>query len=143
MGIISDTVAGAMKGTLGKVFDRVADLIPDKVAAAQARADFEKELLTIASSVDVEQAKVNAVEAASPNLFIAGWRPFFGWVCGSAVAMNFVFFPLIKWWAAIWYPALPPLPMLDLGPLVTLFAGMLGLSGMRMAEKFGDVESNR
>ena len=36
------------------------------------------------------QTKINMVEASHRTLFVAGWRPFVGWICGFALAYNFV-----------------------------------------------------
>ena len=39
------------------------------------------------------QIEVNKVEAASSNLFVAGWRPFIGWTCGLGMFGNFITIP--------------------------------------------------
>ena len=36
------------------------------------------------------QAEINKIEAQHRTIFVAGWRPFIGWVCGFALAYNFV-----------------------------------------------------
>ena len=35
------------------------------------------------------QTKINEIEAGHRTVFVAGWRPFIGWVCGVALAYNF------------------------------------------------------
>jgi hypothetical protein len=32
-------------------------------------------------------------EAAHPSIFVAGWRPFIGWVGGVALAYQFIKYP--------------------------------------------------
>lgn len=80
------------------------------------------------------QAQVNAIEASNKSIFIAGWRPFIGWVCGSGLAIQFIINPFVTWIAAL---AKHPVafPALDLGTLMTLLFGMLGLGAMRTFEK--------
>jgi Sec-independent protein secretion pathway component TatC len=69
------------------------------------------------------------------STFVAGWRPFVGWVCGIAIAYNYVVMPFIVW-IAIWIDSgAPAMPMLDTGELMTLLLGMLGLGAMRSYEK--------
>ena len=36
------------------------------------------------------QTRINEIEAQHRTVFVAGWRPFIGWVCGVALAYNFV-----------------------------------------------------
>lgn len=79
------------------------------------------------------QIQVNAVEAASKSTWVAGWRPFVGWICGSALGVP----PLL--WAiqcivllAHHQYTLPPFNGEELG---TILLGLLGLGGMRTYEK--------
>lgn len=79
------------------------------------------------------QIQVNAVEAASKSTWVAGWRPYIGWICGSALAVP----PLL--WAiqcvvllAHHQYTLPPFDGAELG---TILLGLLGLGGMRTYEK--------
>jgi Holin of 3TMs, for gene-transfer release len=87
-----------------------------------------------------DQAAVNQVEAASQKLFVAGWRPFIGWVCGSGLAVQFIVGPVVTWAAAL---AKHPVvfPTLDMGTLMTLLLGMLGLGTMRTFEKVNGVNA--
>lgn len=81
------------------------------------------------------QLKINEVEARSPNIFVSGWRPFVGWVCGAGLAYTFLFYPLILWaWTFSGIEGEAP-PNLDTGVLQTILMGMLGLGGMRTVEK--------
>ena len=34
------------------------------------------------------QLDVNKVEAASANVFVAGWRPYIGWICGTGLGVQ-------------------------------------------------------
>jgi hypothetical protein len=80
------------------------------------------------------QAEINKMEAQHRTVFVAGWRPFIGWVCGFALAYNFVLRDLLIWWVG---PDTAP-PALQMEHLMTVLVGMLGLGGMRTFEKLND-----
>jgi hypothetical protein len=44
-----------------------------------------------------QQIDINKLEAASPSVFVAGWRPFIGRACSSAFAMHYLLLPLANW----------------------------------------------
>lgn len=81
------------------------------------------------------QLEVNKAEASHRSAWVAGWRPFIGWVCGVALAWHFVLSPVIIFLAAWFSVTLPALPEFDMGSLMTVLMGMLGLGGLRTFEK--------
>ena len=80
------------------------------------------------------QTKINEIEAGHRTVFVAGWRPFIGWVCGVALAYNFVIRDLFIW--ALKPENIPP--ALQMEHLMTVLLGMLGLGGLRTYEKIKD-----
>lgn len=80
------------------------------------------------------QGEINKIEAQHRTIFVAGWRPFIGWVCGFALAYNFVLRDLLIWFIG---PEQVP-PALQMEHLMTVLIGMLGLGGMRTFEKFNN-----
>lgn len=80
------------------------------------------------------QAEINKIEAQHRTIFVAGWRPFIGWVCGVALAYNFILRDLLVWFIG---PEQVP-PALQMEHLMTVLIGMLGLGGMRTFEKLND-----
>ena len=80
------------------------------------------------------QAEINKVEAQHRTIFVAGWRPFIGWVCGFALAYNFVLRDLLIWY----FGENTAPPALQMEHLMTVLVGMLGLGGMRTFEKLKD-----
>ena len=80
------------------------------------------------------QGEINKIEAQHRTIFVAGWRPFIGWVCGVALAYNFVLRDLLIWFIG---PEQVP-PALRMEHLMTVLIGMLGLGGMRTFEKFNN-----
>lgn len=117
-------------------------LFPDPAQKADAllklkQLEQEGDLQAIAGQIEV-----NKIEAASTNMFIAGWRPFIGWVCGLALLYALVLSPLIMGFAAFAGHAII-LPSLQTELLTTLLVGMLGLGGMRTIEKLSGAEGKR
>ena len=88
-----------------------------------------------AHEANMAQAETNQAEATHRSIWVAGWRPFIGWVCGVALAWHFVLSPVILFLAAWFNIVLPVLPQFDMGSLMTVLMGMLGLGGLRTFEK--------
>ena len=77
--------------------------------------------------------KTNQAEAMHRSVFVAGWRPFIGWVCGLAFAFHYIALPLI-----LTYRPDLTVPDFDTNSLFTVLMGMLGLGGLRTYEKLKD-----
>src|SRR5690348_13208365 len=121
---------------VGKVLDRI---IPDKGAAAEAKLKLLElqqsgELARLASETELAkgQLEINKVEAASSSLFVSGWRPGVGWICALALAYQFFIRPALITFGK-------PAPDLAMGDLLTILLGLLGLGGLRTAEKIKGV----
>jgi len=80
------------------------------------------------------QTKINEIEAQHRTIFVAGWRPFIGWICGIALVYNFVIRDLFIW--VVKPESIPP--ALQMEHLMTVLLGMLGLGGLRTFEKIKD-----
>lgn len=81
------------------------------------------------------QTKINEAEAKHRSVFVAGWRPFIGWVCGIALAYNFVVRDLIIF--VLGEDRVPD--PLQMDHLMTVLMGMLGLGAFRTYEKIKKV----
>jgi len=120
-----------------KVLDRI---LPDPAQQAAAKLELIKlqqngELAQIMGQMDI-----NKVEAANSSLFVSGWRPAIGWICGAGFAVQFVIGPLAEWGSALYgHPV--KFPAMDTGTMMPLLLGMLGLGGLRTAEKLADKAS--
>jgi Holin of 3TMs, for gene-transfer release len=107
--------------------------IPDPAAKREA----EMELIRMTAEGELKQTiaqlEINAREATHTSVFVAGWRPAFGW-CGAA---GFLYAtigqPLLAWVGAIrgW----PAPPELNLDLLWVVVTGLLGIGGLRTVEK--------
>ena len=81
------------------------------------------------------QLEINKAEAASGSLFKGGWRPAVGWVCAIAFAYHFILKDLIIFGATFAGVDLPEMPEFDMGTLLTVLGGMLGIGSLRTYEK--------
>jgi hypothetical protein len=73
------------------------------------------------------QLEVNKVEAAHKSLFVSGWRPAIGWICGLALLYSTILAPILGIWFTV--------PPVDSSLLTSVLMGMLGLGAMRTVEK--------
>ncbi|WP_298034742.1 3TM-type holin [uncultured Desulfovibrio sp.] len=123
---------------IGPAIEKLLNLIPDPNERARGEAEFQKSLLAALTAEDSDNRAINKVEAAHSSIFVSGWRPFIGWVCGAALAFQYLIRPFWIWAATIWWPGSPVPPTLD-GMLWELVMGMLGIGGLRTIEKWKGV----
>lgn len=121
-----------MVSTIGGIVNK---FIPDRDQQVKIQAELQMKLLEIEADAAKAQTEINAVEAASPNLFTSGWRPCVGWVCASAFAWQFVGQPAFSFFYALIYKQPAPVVALDHDALNTVLFGLLGLGGFRTWEK--------
>ena len=120
---------------IGPVSNLLGKFIEDK----DMKNKLAHEVATMAENHAQELAKgqlaINREEAKHKSIFVAGWRPFIGWTCGIALAWHFVFSPITIFICAYIGVVIPDLPTFDMGSLMTVLMGMLGLGGLRTYEK--------
>lgn len=114
----------AIISTVGTVVSRIW---PDKTAQETAE-------LTAALQQELAQSLINQKEAESSNLFVSGWRPCIGWVCGLSFAWQFFLQPIVVFILAIFGIHLV-LPIFDAGTFMPVLLGMLGLGSLRSYER--------
>ena len=126
------SLISTLVGPVSNILDKV---IPD----ADEKARLAHEIATMsdqhAQQLALAQVEVNKTEAASGSLFKGGWRPFGGWTCGIALLYHFILSPLILFGVSLAGVDIPPIPEFDMGSLMTVLMGMLGLGGLRTYEK--------
>lgn len=140
---IWDSIAAPLIAIVNKV-------IPDKAAAAAATAQLQfmveqgslQEELANLQAVTTAQSDINKVEAASTSWWVAGWRPYIGWICGTGLAMSAIIGPIFTWATALaGHPTPFPVPNDPL--LQSTLAGMLGMGHItRTIEKIKGVAGN-
>ena len=120
---------------LPSVMDVAGRFLPeDKQKRAEAEREIEAKLTDSLAKLDLVQAETNKVEAGHRSLFVAGWRPFIGWSCGFALAYTYVLQPILTFGLAQ-AGYLIDLPAVNLGEMMPVLMGLLGLGGLRSWEK--------
>lgn len=129
-------VLGDIIGEVGKIIEKV---VPD----ADKRMDLQLQLAQLADQAAARESQllegqidVNKVEAANGVVFVSGWRPFIGWVCGTSLAYTWIVAPIAK--ACF---RLATLPVIDPTQIYPIVLAMLGVAGMRTYEKVQGVAS--
>jgi hypothetical protein len=115
--------------------EAVGNVLEALFTSDKERYDKKAVLARIAQQPGLVQLEINKIEAAHKTVFVAGWRPFIGWVCGLALFYNFIARDLMVWALALTTADTPPPPLLHLDVLKTILYALLGLGGMRTFEK--------
>lgn len=126
---------------LSGIFKIADKFIPDQaqkekfqLELAQLKAQQEAAQLEADTKLAESQNEVNKIEAANSNIFVSGWRPFVGWICGIALGYHFILQPLLAFLCALFHYNIN-LPIFDMDSLMTLLFGLLGLGAMRSFDK--------
>ena len=122
-------------GDIGNAFKDIREAITGKaILDPNKQAEINLKLEQLEQALKQGQIEINKAEAQNPNWLVAGWRPFVGWVGGSALAYTFILSPLIEWGCKLYGLDIEP-PMIETDMLFNLVLAMLGLGGMRTFEK--------
>jgi hypothetical protein len=140
--VFKDGIAGILIGAGGLAKDLRTAITGNaplsaeqKALLAQKASDLESAMLQAQVAIAKGQTDTNQIEAASSNIFKSGWRPGVGWVCVVGLAYQFIVMPVVPWVVGLWKIGIAPMPSLDMGTLITLLGGMLGLGTLRTIEK--------
>jgi hypothetical protein len=119
---------------VGGAIDAVGNVLDRLFTSDDERLTREEALARLAQTPQLAQIELNKIEAAHPSVFVAGWRPFIGWVCGVALAWHFVGYDFFVWFAlAVGLPAPPILAGTE--ELISVVVSLLGLGVLRTVEK--------
>lgn len=127
---------------IGPIVNKVVDRIPNPNERAQAKEELEKELLDAVTQASLQQTKINEIEAGHKSVFVAGWRPFIGWVCGVGILWSFIIQPIAVWGIKAFGDSTIVLPVIETDGLYQLVLAMLGMGGLRTFEKMRGVARN-
>ena len=118
-------------GVAGKVLDK---FVEDKDLKTKLNAELKTQMI----SLDLAQAQANIEQAKHPSVFVSGARPAIMWICAFALGWQYILAPIASWVIVVWYPMVT-LPSLQTEELTGLIMALLGLGGMRTAEKWKGV----
>jgi hypothetical protein len=126
---------------ISSIIDSVGKVAGDLITTDKEKMQLEIENRKLDMAVDMAQIEVNKIEAASSSMFVAGWRPFIGWGCGSAFLYSAMFEPIARFVAQVGFNYTGAFPQLDTNLTMQVMLGMLGMAGMRSYEKTKGVAS--
>jgi len=130
-------------GDIGNVLVRAREAITGKrVFDPKEMAEIDFKLSQLEHLANKGQIEINKIEAAHKSLFVSGWRPFIGWVCGIAIAYAFVAQPLIEWYVLANNLHVAT-PKLNVDTLYQLVLAMLGMATLRTYEKKNSVSREK
>ena len=141
-------MAGLVDIDLGSVIKAGGQVLDNLFTSDEERATAKLKDKALDLQVVSGQLAINRAEAEHKSIFVAGWRPFIGWVGGCALAYKFIFYSLICWFWAVarakgWIGANIPIPPdVDASQLYPIILGLLGLGGMRSYEGIKGVKTN-
>ena len=130
--------SGAIEATTNFLSGILKRVFPEKMSEeAAAKMNQELTLALLKGEMDpiLAQLRVNEKEAEHDSVFVAGWRPFVGWVCGVALGWQFIGQPIALFVVAALNLQIGPLPQFNYAELSPILLGMLGLGAMRSYEK--------
>ena len=124
---------------LGKLFSggtvkAVAGVIDELHTSEEEKQQLKLRFAEVESKLKEKQLDINKVDAGHRSIFVSGWRPFLGWVSGLSIGYVYLFQPLLDMILQMFGVEVDWV-VLDLGQLMPLILGMLGLGGLRSFEK--------
>lgn len=125
--------------TLASPVEAVGNVLDKLFTSKDEKLTHEEVRMRLMMKPAQAQIELNKLEAQHRSNFVAGWRPFIGWVCGIALAYNFIVRDLISWGIRLHDTSIEPAPELAMEHLLTVLLGMLGLGGLRTYEKIKKV----
>ena len=126
---------GAKDSTVEAIKQALNGMTPaDTIMLRKLDIEFQEFCMAQNIKIDLAQIAVNQEEAKSASLFVSGWRPFTGWVCGSALAYVAIIEPIARFTATLWgYHG--AYPVIDTTLTMQVLLGLLGLGYLRTDEK--------
>ncbi|VAX07341.1 hypothetical protein MNBD_ALPHA03-1861 [hydrothermal vent metagenome] len=130
MGLFSKIFGGPAIDAVSAVGNVVDQLFTSDEEKAQAAILMAK----IRQKPQLLQAEINRIEAGHRSLFVAGWRPFIGWVCGFGFLWAFLLHPLFEWIVVLRGLDISA-PGIVTDNMMELVLALLGLGTLRSVEK--------
>ena len=124
---------------LGKIFGgdtlkTVGTVIDDLHFSGEEKEKLKLQMKEIDAKLKEKQLDINKVEAGHRSIFVSGWSPFLGWISGLSIGYVYLFQPILDMILQMFGVEVDWV-VLDLGQLMPLILGMLGLGGLRSFEK--------
>ena len=130
-------------GDIGNIFTSAREAITgNKITDPVELAKIDLQMANIEQAISLGQISINKAEAAHKSIFVVGWRPFIGWVCGVALAYAYVVQPMAEWVIKLLgYNIL--MPIINTDTLYQLVLALLGMATLRTYEKVKQVSREK
>lgn len=129
-------LANLVGGGIAEPIEAVGNVVDKLFTSDEERLDKQAVLERLRQQPNLAQIELNKVEAQHRSVFVAGWRPFIGWVCGVALAWHFMLFDILVWVQINFLPETTQVPQLTgTEQLLSVVVALLGLGGLRTFEK--------
>lgn len=141
MGIFSflGGAAGSAVGeSIAKPIDAIGNVIDKLFTSDEERLDKKAIIERLKQRPAEMQVELNKLEAQHSSRYIAGWRPYIGYILGTCLGIYFI--PQYLMAAVIWSKlclstgVMQPYPV-DAASLMQLVLAMLGMGALRTYEK--------
>lgn len=108
---------------------------PDATEVEKAKLEQLSQELQNNFNLVMGQLEINKTEAASASVFVSGWRPAVGWICGAALAYAAIIEPFARFVAVVIFGYQGAFPAIDTDITLQILMGLLGLAGLRSFDK--------
>lgn len=122
---------------VGKAVDgieAIGNIVDNLFTSEEERLTKKEMMVRLLQEPGKAQTEINKIEASHRSLFVAGWRPFIGWVCGVGLMWAFIGHPITEW-AFVFFEVEATPPKIVTDHMMELVLALLGLSGLRSYEK--------
>jgi hypothetical protein len=113
---------------VGNILDNLFTSEDEKLSRAEVMARIQQQ-------PKLAQTEINKIEAQHRSLFVSGWRPFIGWVCGINLAYLVCIRDWLVWITTAFHLDMTVPPPVGMDITVELVVALLGLGGLRTFEK--------
>lgn len=117
-----------IKTGLDKFFPDADTELKGKLAEAAAEINNDYQL-------QLAQLDINKAEASSSSLFVSGWRPAIGWICGFSLCYAAIIEPIARFTASVVFTYVGVFPIIDTEITLQILLALLGIAGLRSYEK--------
>jgi hypothetical protein len=137
MSILSK-VFGNAGSVVTQPIEAVGNIVDELFTSKEEKLTAEQVKLALLQKPQIAQIEINKIEASHRSIFVSGWRPFIGWICGSSLGYNYILRDLLNYIVVIKYPEFELLPALQMEHLMTVLGGLLGIGTLRTIEKLNN-----
>lgn len=136
-----DIIGAVLSGGIKPVFEGIGNLAKDIRQAItgeispEKKAEIEQRAMEIEFIATKAQTDINLEEAKHPSVFVSGWRPFVGWICGFALGYAAIGDPLLRFVSKVCFNYTGEFPEIDTAITMQALFGLLGLGAYRTFEK--------